>query len=389
MDLLLGIWSSLCLIFLGVPSTYYLVMKRRVMKPWKLDFDETYKPSVSILIPMYNEEKTISFKLKNLYKITYPTDKLQIILVNDGSTDKTLIEVYTFLRSHHGLSIEVLNRTERSGKANSLDFALKHAKGDIVVVSDADCFWSSDTLERALPYLSNSKVGAVAGREILLNRQPSWVTEGELLYDNFIQTVKFGESRVHSTIFFQGGFAAYKKAFLDHFDPESDDSGTALNLVQSNIRTLLIPEAQFYTTFPTSWKGKVNLKMRRANQVQRLCIKCLKLLFQRKLVLPKRIAIPQIFLYILNPLVFFLLVLATALVILEQPILLLVFLLALTLVLSVPRCRITLIETIQSNLILLASMASLIAGRKFRTWKTLEDLRLLLNDRILQEKHLI
>jgi cellulose synthase/poly-beta-1,6-N-acetylglucosamine synthase-like glycosyltransferase len=359
------------------------------MKPWRLDLDATYKPNVSILIPMYNEEKTIRFKLENLYKISYPVHKLQIVLVNDASTDETLDEVYGFLRSHHGLSIEVLNRTERSGKANSLNFALKHATGDIAVVSDADCFWSSNTLEQALPYLSDSNVGAVAGREILLNPQPSWVTESELLYDNFIQTVKFGESRVHSTIFFQGGFAAYKKNCLDHFDPEADDSGTALNLVQRNIRTLLIPEAHFYTTFPISWKGKVNLKMRRANQLQRICIKCLKLLLQRKLVLPKRIAIPEIFLHIFNPLVFFALILVTALVVLEQPILLLVFLSILAPVFLMPRGRITFVETVQSNFILLASMASLITGRRFKAWKTVEDLRLLLNERILQEKHLI
>lgn len=389
MDLLLTIWGALCLVFVGFPSAYYLYMKRRATKPWRLVIDTTYRPNVSILIPVYNEEKTIRFKLENLYKIDYPADKLQIVLVNDASTDKTLDEVYGFLRSHNGLGIEVLDRTERSGKSNALNFALKYTKGDILVVSDADCFWSSNTLKQALPYLSNSDVGAVAGQEILLNPQPSWVTKSELLYDSFIQTVKFGESRVHSTIFFQGGFAAYKKAFLDHFDSETDDSGTALNLVQRNVRTLLIPEAHFYTAFPTSWKGKVNLKMRRANQVQRLCIKCLKLLFQRKLVLPKRIAIPQVFLYILNPLFFFFFVLVTVLVVLEQPILLLIFFSILTLVLLVPRGRITFVETVQSNLILLAAMASLITGRRFKAWKTVEDLRSLLNERILKERHLI
>lgn len=389
MSLILVIWGLLCFIFLGFPSAYYLYMKKRATKPWGLNIDETYKPSVSILVPLRNEEKTVRFKLENLYKVKYPAEKVQIILVNDASTDKTLDEISEFLKSDHGLDIKVLNGTECAGKSNSLNFALKHATGDIIIVSDADCFWPPDILTKALPYLSDSNVGAIAGRESLLNPKQSWVTKSELFYNNSVHTIRRGESKVHSTIFFQGGFAAYKRAFLDEFDRETDDSGTALNIVQENGRTLIIPEAFFYTVFPITWKNKIIVKMRRANQLQRIWIKCLKLLLKGRLILPKRIAIPEIFLHIFNPMVFVALMLATVFLFVEQPVTLLGFLLILLPISLVSKTRIPFIEMVQNNCILLAAMVTNTTKRRIKIWRTVAESRSLLNENLLKEKHLI
>lgn len=389
MDLLVATWGALLLVFLGVPSVYFLYMKRRAAKPWDLKIDEKYEPHVSILVPMHNEEKSIRFKLENLKKINYPADKLQIILVNDASTDKTLDEVYDFMNSHDNPNMKVLERAERTGKCTSLNCALKTVDSELVVVSDADCFLLPDTLTKALPYLSSPDVGAVAGKELLLNPQGSWVTAGEKFYNNFVQTLRLGEAKVHSTIFFQGGFAAYKKSFLEEFDHENDDSGTAFNIVQEKLRTLLIPEARFYTMFPTSWKNKVILKLRRAHQLQRIWVKCLKTLLQRKLVLPKRIAAPEIFLHIFNPIIFFALILTTALVVVAQPILLAAFAALFSVALLIPKTRISLIENIQNNFILLAALSSFITSRKFKLWKTVEESRSSLTEEVLRERHLI
>lgn len=389
MDFVLAIWSVLVLVFLGVPFTYNLYMKRRAARPWNLAVDGAYMPKVSILVPMYNEEKTIRLKLENLHELEYPVEKTEIILVNDASTDKTMDVICEFLASHSGRNITVLNTMKRAGKSNALNLALTHSDSDVIVVSDADCFLSSDTFKKALPYLADSGVGAVAGKEVLLNPESSWVTKSELFFNNFVQPQRLGESKVYSTIFFQGGFAAYKRACFDKFDTENDDSGTALSIVQAKSRTLIVPEARFYTMFPASWKGKVALKMRRANQQQRLWIRCLKLLFQRKLVLPKRIAVPEIFLQIFSPLVFLALIFFTALVAFEQPFLMLVFLLILLLILLTPKGRIFLVESVQNYFILLAALTSLITGRQFKVWKTEDMSRMLLNEKILQEKGLI
>ncbi|HVP92732.1 MAG TPA: glycosyltransferase [Acidobacteriota bacterium] len=364
-------------------------MKNKASKPWNLNFEEGYEPSLSILIPMHNEEKTIRFKLENLSKVRYPPEKMETILVNDASTDKTLDEINEFVTHNSRLGIKVLNRTEHEGKISSLNFALKQAKGEVIILSDADCFWPADILTKALPYLSSSNVGAIAGRESLLNLPTSLTVRGELFYDKTVQLIRVGESKVHSTIFFQGGFSAFKRSLLDEFDRETDDSGTAFNIVQQNSRALLVADAYFYTLFPTNWINKVFLKIRRANQLQRIWGKCLKLSLREKVVLPKRIALPEIFLHIFNPIIFIALILTTAFVIVEQPLFLYALLFVLLSAMLFSKIRTPLIEIIQNNLILFFAMFAFLKNKQFRVWKTAQESRFLINEEILRERQLI
>lgn len=382
-------WFIIAAIFVGVLGAYYLQMKKWSTRPWKLDIDENYQPSVAILVPVHNEEKTIRLKLENLSKVKYPVGKIETVIVNDASTDNTLTEISQYTAHNSSLKINVFDSKEHLGKTNCLNQALKSVNADVVIISDADCFWPSDMLLKALPYLSDPNVGAITGRELLLNPQGSWVTAGEQFYNTTVQSIRIGESKTHSTIFFQGGFAAYKYNILRGFDHEADDSGTALDIVQRNSRALLIPEIGFYTMFPTIWRNKITLKIRRASQLQHLWIKCLKLLLRGKLVLPKRIAIPEIFLHIFSPITFCALILVTALLLIEQSLLLLAFTSILLPLLLIRKSRISLIEIVQNNFILLAALTLFITKKRFKVWKTVENSRLLLNEKALQEKHLI
>jgi len=387
--LLLISWFIIAAIFVGVPLAYYVQMKKWSTKPWKLDVDENYRPSTAILVPVHNEEKTIRLKLENLSKVKYPAEKVDIVIVNDASTDNTLSEISQFRARNSSLRITVFNSEERVGKTSCLNQALRSVNADVVIISDADCFWPSDILLKASPYLSDPGVGTITGRELLLNPRSSWVTTGEQFYDNTVQAIRIGESKMHSTIFFQGGFAAYKYNLLHGFDHEADDSGTALDVVQNNSRALLVPEVGFYTLFPTSWKNKVTLKVRRAGQLQHLWVKCFKLLLRRKLVIPKRIAIPNIFLHIFNPLLLIVLAVLSSLVFFQFPLFLLAFSLILCPILLVRRTRTIILEALQTNLILLAALTSFFSQDSFRLWKTTQESRSLLTEDMLKERQLL
>jgi cellulose synthase/poly-beta-1,6-N-acetylglucosamine synthase-like glycosyltransferase len=382
-------WFIIAAVFVGVPSAYYLQMKKWSTKPWKLDINENYQPSTAILVPVHNEEKTIRLKLENLSKVKYPVEKIEIVIVNDASTDNTLTEINQYTAHNSSLKVNVFDSKEHIGKANCLNQALSSVNADVVIISDADCFWPSDILLKALPYLSDPNVGAITGRELLLNSKRSWVTAGEQLYDATVQSIRIGESKMHSTIFFQGGFAAYKYNFLRGFDHTADDSGTALNVVQRNKRTLLTPDAIFYTAFPVSWKSRIAIKTRRAKQLQQLWIDCLKLALQRKLILPKKIAMAEIFLHVLNPVVFLALMLTTVVLIITQPLYPLIILSVFVVTLAIPKIRMPLIEVIQNNLILLASLFSLSVKKNIKVWKTSEESRSLVDEEILRAKQLI
>ncbi len=389
MSLLLVVWVAVGIVFFGVPAAYYVYMKNRSSSVWNLKLDSGYLPSVAVLIPVHNEEKVIRLKLGNIAKVSYPEDKLEVIVTNDCSNDATLNEVNSYIAAHPAQKVTVFDAKEHLGKTGCLNSVLKNVKADVVVISDVDCFWPSDILTKALSYLSDPSVGAVTARELLLNPADSWVTLGEQFYDDNIQAVRIGESKLHSTIFFQGGFAAYKRSVLSEFNHATDDSGTALDIVQSKLRTLLIPEVGFFTVTPIKWKSKVDIKIRRAGHLQHLWAKCLNLLVHGKLSMPKRIAVPEIILHIFNPLLMVALAALTAAVMFVYPFLGVALVILILGALAIKRFRVMAFELVQNNAILLLALTSFLTKRNFTFWKPIAESRTLLNEDLLRKNNLL
>ncbi len=384
---ILIVWSVLCTIFIGFPSLYHLYMRRVASRPWKLKTDKNYSPTITILVPTYNEADVIGYKLDNLSKLRYPRNFIQIILIDSGSEDKTLDKIHEFLEKHPEINIKLVREEERRGKSRALNHALKYATGEVIVVSDADCFLLPDIFVKSLPYLADQTVGAIVGREVILNSDRSWITKNEALYRDLMSGIRLGESKYYATIIFEGGFSAYKRAFLEEFDSKTgcDDTGTAFNVVQKNARTILIPEATFFTAFPTTWKGKITIKMRRASQLVQIWTKCLIHLVKNQLVLPKRIAVSEIFLHIFNPLIFIALTLATLLLVLQYPIFSVVFLG----IILIPKTRNFFLETLQNNFILLGAIISLLLNRRSVIWRKADEARQELTRDLLKRHELI
>jgi cellulose synthase/poly-beta-1,6-N-acetylglucosamine synthase-like glycosyltransferase len=358
------------------------------MKQWELGFTQNYQPSVAILVPAYNEEKTIQLKLRNLSKIDYPAEKIETVIVNDASTDNTLKIIHDFRADNPYSGIKLFDCKNRLGKAGCLNQALESVAGEIVIISDADCFWPLDILKKALPYLSDPEVGAITVRELLLNSSGSWMIEGEDFYNTTMQSIRIGESKAYSTIFFHGGFAAFKRKFLTKFNNETDDSGTAMDIVQRGGRSLLTDKSGFYTMVPASWRSRMSLKIRRADHLQNLWIRCLKLLLRGQLVLPKKIAIPEAFLFLFNPFLLLALAILTPFVIIQSPIFLLGISLLLILLLF-RKTRVGIVEALQGNLTLFLAMFHSLASKTFEFWKTSQETRNLLTEEILRKKQLI
>lgn len=365
------LFLMLLTVFSGTYILYFVYVRKHAKKPWKLEIDETFQPEISVLIPVHNEENSIEAKLQNIRNVSYSKEKMEIIVVDDASEDKTLKIVENFVKKAPDLNINVVMQHSRGGKSAALNKALSVSQHSLVIVSDADTHWPPDILQKALPYLADSNIGAITGRGINENRSQSWVTRGEDTYLNLACAIRLGESKIHSTIRFEGGFCAYKKGTFEEFDCEtgSDDSGTALDVVQHNHRAILVPEAIFLTSFPTNLSGKLQIKARRANQLISLWAKCFKLMLSGRLVLPKKIAIPEIFLFIFNPLVFLTLLITAAAMIFVSPfslfsIALLLFVGALLLF-----ARRLFLEILLDNLVLLYALIGFLFGRRYVAWQ--------------------
>ena len=307
--------------FFAPYAIFFAYAKYYAEKPWKIEIDETFQPAVSILVPTHNEQAVIFKKLENLAAVSYSKQKMEIIVADDASEDETLLRVESFIAQHPDLNIKIVKQDHRAGKSPVLNLALPLSANSIVIVSDAETFWPPEILQKALPYLADPKVGAISGRGLNENGKLSWVTKSEDAYLDVVGLIKRGESKIQSTLRFEGGFCAYKKGAFAQFDQETgaDDSGTALYVVLNNYTTIGVPEAVFYTSFPTGMRAKLKIKERRANHLVSLWLKCAKLLLRGRLPLSKKIAIPEIMLLIVNPILFFVLIVAAAVSVILVP----------------------------------------------------------------------
>jgi cellulose synthase/poly-beta-1,6-N-acetylglucosamine synthase-like glycosyltransferase len=358
-------------IFLWTYLGYFAYTWRYARKSWRLKIERNFQPKITILVPVHNEEGNIERKLKNIENVLYPRDRIELIIVDDASEDKTLEKVRVFAENNPDLRLTAIRQNSRVGKSAALNKALDLSTNEIVVVSDADTLWSPNILVEALPYLADPTVGAVSGRGVNRNAFESWVSRGEDFYLRLTSLLRLGESKIHSTIRFEGGFCVYKRGAFKKFDCEtgSDDSGTALDVVQNGFRAIMVPEAVFYNDFPTKIRDKFKIKVRRANQLISLWVKCLKLMLKRKLSVPKRIVVPEIMLFVFNPIILIALI-ATVLVTLALfPLSLFSIIIILSIASLLIFFRHAFLELLLDNLILFCALMTLLLGRRFIAWE--------------------
>lgn len=381
----LALWFLFGALALGPPAFIFLYMKHKSNASWPTKIDYTYKPTVSVIIPTYNEANIIKYKLENSAKLTYPKNLLQIVVVDSHSTDGTVEIIRDFSEENRELNIKLIVEKERHGKSHALNNALEYCNGEIVVISDADCFWPSDILEKSLPYLADPSVGAIGGPKILFNSKQTWITRMEEGYLESANYLRLGESKAGSTVFFEGGFSAFKKKALEKFDPYStgsDDCGTIISIIENNYRAMLVKEAKFYSSFPTTFRGKLSIKLRRINQLIRVFAKYSGLLITKK-VKSTSTVVPNALLYLMSPVAFVVFSALTIFLVVSYP-LLLIF----SLLLLVPQVRFYVYQVVENNLLLFVSLLTVLFGRKFSVWAQPED-RTWLSREILANYNLI
>lgn len=365
------LWFVLFIFSFGVLGFAFVYTKRATKRPWRINVKNGYKPKVSILVPTFNESKIIYLKLENLARLDYPKDLTQIIVVDSNSKDQTPDIVKDFIGKHPETNLQVLMDYEMKGKSAALNMALEKCQGEVVVISDSDSLWRPDILSKALPYLSDTEVGAISGPKVLLNPEQSWVTKTEDAYLDTLNMRRLGESKIDSTLFFEGGFSAYKKDLVMAFDPYntgSDDNGTVMQILEKKKRAVFVPEAEFFTVFSTTWKGKLAIKARRANQLVRVLSRYVSLLLGKRIQTCKTIILLNVITLLLSPLIFIFFLGASILLLLQFP----YFLLLLS-VFLIPRARFFLLEIISSFLLVFVTLFFVVLGKKFMVWKKPEE----------------
>ncbi len=210
-------WVSLLLLaytYPGYPLLMVVLAKLRGRKPSKAPFAPP--PLVSVVLVAFNEEQRITPRLKNLLASVWPAEKLEIIVVSDGSTDTTVTRV----KELGDARVRVLDRRDRAGKAACVNVGVAEARGEIVVFCDARQSFAPETIRELVSNFADTEVGAASG-ELFIDPSASSVGGGVDAYWKLEKFIRAAESRWHSCIGCTGAVYAVRRAL---FEPVPDDT---------------------------------------------------------------------------------------------------------------------------------------------------------------------
>ncbi|RLJ02896.1 MAG: hypothetical protein DRP11_02360 [Candidatus Aenigmatarchaeota archaeon] len=238
-------------------------------------------PSVSVIVPAYNEEDVLAGTVESLLNLDYPKDKLEIIVVDDGSTDRTLEVARRFEPE-----VKVIEKGENRGKAHSLNMGIKIARGELIACLDADSFVEPDSLKKMVGFFEDKNVGCVTPALKVKNPRNllSKIQYSEYLLNIFLRRVLAFMDAVPVA---PGPFSIYRKSVLEEiggFDENNltEDMEIALKMHNAGYRIENSTTAEVFTICPEKLKPLYKQRVRWYRGVIENTIKYRHMLFNRK-----------------------------------------------------------------------------------------------------------
>ncbi|MDS0475777.1 glycosyltransferase [Natrinema sp. 1APR25-10V2] len=247
------------LIYLGV---YYL--RRPSGTPADTWPDE---PSVSVVLPTYNESSIVESKLEELTELDYPMEKVEIVVV-DSSDDGTADLVETFFAGRPEPELTLIREDERRGLATALNEAYAAADNEVVVKTDCDSRLAPDAVRKAVANLADPNVSGVTGR----NAEVIGDSEVERGYRDLQTMIQILESHIDSTLIFHGPFSAFERDAIVPIDEDSiaDDTELALKIRRNGGRVIFDPDIHYKEAAHSAFGKRREQKDRRAMGLLRL-----------------------------------------------------------------------------------------------------------------------
>lgn len=214
-------------------------------------------PHISLIIAAHNEEKDIAKKLEDSLGLDYPRDKYEIIVVSDGSVDKTNEIVVSF----QDKGVKLLALSERKGKTSAQNEAVKTAQGDILIFSDATTVFQQDTIKQMVNNFADNTVGGVGAELVYVNKNKTAVGEGTGLYWKYEKYLRKKESDISSLIGVSGCAYAIRKDLYENIDPSLISDFVVAQMVYSKGRRVVFEPAAIVFE-ETNSETKEEFKMR-------------------------------------------------------------------------------------------------------------------------------
>lgn len=244
-------WALFLFIFYtyaGYPLLLFLLSKF-FTKPIKKNSSNVF-PAVSVLVAAKNEEQTIGPRLDNLLAQTYPKEKLEILVISDGSTDSTnrIVLECIDITKETAQSIKLLALESSKGKPNALNQGIKSAKGEFIIFADSRQKFENNVIEELIGNFNDPEIGCVSGELLFVKDTDSNIKKEMGLYWKIEKIVRKLESSIGSVAGATGAIYAIRKSLYQELPTETllDDVLTPMNIVLQGYRTIFDSNACAY-----------------------------------------------------------------------------------------------------------------------------------------------
>jgi len=173
-------------------------------------------PSVSLILAAYNEAAAIRDKIENTLALDYPPDRLEFIVVSDGSTDGT----DGIIAEYADRGVQMLRMSRNSGKTLAQNQATRRATGEILVFTDANSLYARDAVSQLVRPFIDPRVGCVCGELRYSNPQHAPAGKGEGLYWRYERFLKWRESLLGSALGANGSIYAVRRELFVELEPD-------------------------------------------------------------------------------------------------------------------------------------------------------------------------
>lgn len=230
-----------CLFMLLYVYFGYPLLASLLAKIWRHEVRQGgITPRVSILIAAYNEESFIAETVKNKLALDYPADRLEVIVISDGSADNTDARVTAIADER----VRLLRQEPRAGKTAAVNLGVSRAKGEIIVFADANSIFRRDALRLLVRNFADPEVGYVTGKMIYVDAQGTTSGDGCGAYMRYENWLRRQETGFGSVIGVDGGIDAVRwSLYRDMRADQLPDFVLPLIVVEQGYRVVFEPEA--------------------------------------------------------------------------------------------------------------------------------------------------
>ncbi|MDD4640929.1 MAG: glycosyltransferase family 2 protein [Bacteroidales bacterium] len=211
--LIVCFWIALFIVFytyIGYGMLIYILLAiRRSKKPKQDTIEFSSLPEVSLIIAAFNEEAVVESKMANCRELIYPSEKLQICWITDGSNDRTnqLLKAYPDVIVHY--------QPERQGKTAAINRGMMFVKTPIVVFTDANTNINDQALLEIVKRFADPKVGCVTGEKRIASKEAEDATAGEGIYWKYESFLKTLDDQFHTAVGAAGELFAIRRELFD------------------------------------------------------------------------------------------------------------------------------------------------------------------------------